>query len=220
MFLRRLFLAMLGSALLSPVSFSQEKDTPVIDPKEYQACGVNCVYAISHMLGKEADLKTMHALLKPDEDGGNSLADLEEGLRALGFYPVAARLQPDHPHVLSRIPVPAILHVRKLHGQREGNHFIVYLGGEDEQFVLLLDAPRPAQTMPWEWFQDLWTGNVLIPCKTQAEQEQVRARLQEGSISWWREPAFWSACGLMGGFLWLFFRRQPTRRAALGGASA
>lgn len=172
-----------------------KKETHKIDPKEYRACGVTTLYIACQIIGVQADLPTIRASVQPAEDGSSSLEELHDAMRALGLFPVAAKLRIDHDS-LSALPSPAIIHARTLEGQPGGNHFVVYLGHTGKGTVVLLDPPKTPEEVTEDRFLKLWTGYVLVPCRTKGEAATVTASL-ESAWDWWSEPLFWSFCVLI-----------------------
>lgn len=185
---------------LALILTSEVADTPpqaTLSPKQeefaYRACGVNCLYTVAAMAGKETDLDRVRSLLRPRPDGRSSLAEMEATARRLGFHPVVGRLGPDR---LGLVPAPSILHMKLLPGQPAGNHFVVYLGRTEQGNPVLLDAPNPPAAEARAKFESLWTGIFLAPCRSEAEAGGLRAALGRVSKSWWSEPLLWTACAL------------------------
>jgi ABC-type bacteriocin/lantibiotic exporter with double-glycine peptidase domain len=202
---------MLGLFLSGGNALATEEPVPKIDPAEYRACGVNSLYVVCHIFGVETDLQTVERLVGPKSDGTSSFAELDAAARGLGLQPVAAKLAPEQ---ISLVPAPAILHVRRLQGQPHGNHFLVFLGRTEEGDAVLLDPPDGPVAVSGSRFERLWTGNVLIPCKTKADASALRASLSGSAWVWWAEPSLWSACVITGLLLWALCRRRLHRDAA------
>lgn len=194
---RRCFIV--ATALLAIVAgvVADELAPPRIDPKDYLACGVNCLFVTARIKGTETDLAAVESLIKPDSNGNSTFADLAFASQELGLSPVALSLPVGQ---ISSIPAPAILHVKQLRGQVDGNHFVVYLGATDAGDVCVLDPPQEPTLQNREAFLHRWTGNVLIPCKNEAEASSLRNEFSElsklhqvMSRPWYSDTRFWSA---------------------------
>lgn len=94
-------------------------------------CGATCVWLSAALLGTNIDLDAVRSLLKPDPMGRNSLAEVDDTLRHLGFETSAVRLTWRQ---LSHVTEPCILHLRN-------GHFVVGISTKDSR-VLIVDPPR------------------------------------------------------------------------------
>jgi ABC-type bacteriocin/lantibiotic exporter with double-glycine peptidase domain len=175
---------------------------PPIDARAYRACGVNCLYLAAAIGGKvDGDVEQVHRLLKPDENGSNTMHELQEAARVLGFFPVAARLRTED---LALVPGLAILHTRSAQGPAEGNHYVLYFGRQEGDVFGILDAPRLPVRIDRQLLESRWTGNTLVLCTSQMEADRLLRMLQPFRVRpWWSEPLLWSACLVMLLALWV-----------------
>lgn len=194
------FAVVMGSwRFVAATQIHEEASKPEASPEEqYRACGVNSLYVVMQCLGVESDLTQLEALLNPDADGSNTMLEIRDVAVSQGLHPVPVRVGKDQ---LSSIPAPAIMHVRELAGEPEGNHFVVYLGQTESKQVLILDPPTPSRRIPPGRFQRLWTG-VALAIFTDAEDADAFAAevselpaSEDNSTPFWMEPFLWLAVG-------------------------
>ena len=108
---KRVFLLFLmGSALGCACALANGSPEKSCTPVPYMGkyCGVNCVRAVCGLYDLPMTWDLAAAIVQPDEQGANSLADLAVAFARLKLTPVGVRCTLDD---IARFRVPAILHL-------------------------------------------------------------------------------------------------------------
>jgi hypothetical protein len=137
--------------------------------REAESCGVACGYMFARLLGRNIEYRdAVNAI--PIENGGTSLAALQEGLRRLD---VATSILKAKPRDLDRIAMPVITHMlpRRETGNAVG-HFLLVLR-VDEQSVRYVEPNYAAsiETVPRNEFLRCWSGYLVAPTRPKAVAE-------------------------------------------------
>ncbi|MBX7075203.1 MAG: DUF1573 domain-containing protein [Pirellulales bacterium] len=185
-----------------------------------KTCGQNSLWMACDILGKSIDIEEVDRLLPADDHGLVSFADLKGALNKLGFYPLAIETGLSQ---LQLVPPPAILHVKSVAGQNEGDHYVLFLGFDRSGSIALLDPPAPPTAYTADVFRKIWTGRVLAICKSPDEARSLLAALDRGTNVTVRNATFWGAlaiafagCAFLFGFKNRYGSSLKAAIAALG----
>jgi ABC-type bacteriocin/lantibiotic exporter with double-glycine peptidase domain len=173
-----------------PASARDDESQGIASSGDYRACGANCLFALSHILGVDVDIDEIDRILPLGDDEKNSLAEVALAAGKLGLTPLVAKLNWDE---LLYVEGPAVLHVRQMEGQPSGNHFVVYLGQTLDKGIVVFDPPSTPQKVQAERFRRLWTGNVMLAFRTVSEAEAFKEHIVSVRAGLAREPLAWSA---------------------------
>jgi ABC-type bacteriocin/lantibiotic exporter with double-glycine peptidase domain len=183
--------------------------THKVDLHAYRDCGPNSLYLACRIMRHEISLAELKERLHSEGSKECSLLDLQQAATQVGLHPVGIRTSLP---ALQMIRAPTILHLKSVVGQVEGDHFLLYLGHQT-QGMYVLDAPAPAQFVPTERLNLLWTGNALVLCQTPTEVEEVRAVIEQASAPpWWKQHALWLAWSLLAIGTWIPALVWPLKR--------
>jgi len=133
------------------------------DPKH--PCGVACVSVVSRLLGRPATLEEVRGHILPDPLGRNTLAELQTGLRSLGFSTLAVRLGWSN---LRDISGPAILHLTE-------QHYVVAAGFVGQK-LLVVDPPQPLRLKSHSELKS-WDGIALIVAEDEKKLREIKQKL-------------------------------------------
>jgi ABC-type bacteriocin/lantibiotic exporter with double-glycine peptidase domain len=123
----------------------------------YRSCAVNCFYVVCQLRGRDVTFSSVKELLRPRENGDCSIADIERAAKAVGLDAVSAKVDRRD---ISKIPFPAIAHLRSRALQSSSNHYVVLMGVFREG-VVTIDPPNAATYHPHQEFCDDWSGAVV-----------------------------------------------------------
>jgi len=129
-------------------------------------CGVVSATMVSHLLGKPVRLDQAKRVIHCDALGRSSMAEIAQGLEALGFPAVGVRMDR---HKFQRLEIPAILHV-------DDSHFVVAIMKSDGMVMLYNPPDQPllvATTDLSEW----WDGMALLVGRDQSSIKAALATL-------------------------------------------
>jgi ABC-type bacteriocin/lantibiotic exporter with double-glycine peptidase domain len=146
---------------IAPDSFDQ------IDP--HNPCGLVCVSVVSRLLDRPSNPAQSRKIVTCDALGRTSMAELVDGLGALGFAAFGARLDQIALKKLDGMPI--ILHTR-------GNHFVVILPMRDGTAVFF-DPPHPVRTTTRSELSQFWDGDAII---VQSDASQLSKQLKRIGI--------------------------------------
>lgn len=103
-------------------------------------CGAVCLRTVAGLLGNKANLAEIREILKPNDKGEISLAEISETAQKMGFYSMGLRIKSEK---VQECVLPLIVH-------KEPKHFIVLLGLGKDKGVMLIDPPSNPQKMAIE----------------------------------------------------------------------
>lgn len=143
----------LAATLAAPARADRDADRRVND------CGVNGLYVLLRLCGRDPDLDAVRATLPEPGPKGLSMAQLAAAAERLGQPVRGVRLRPaDFP--LDR---PAIVLLQT--GEDSGHFVVVRPVGRTGTLVTRLDFPRPPRVVDAARLRaaDDWTGLALVP---------------------------------------------------------
>jgi rhodanese-related sulfurtransferase len=135
------------------------KSAPVKYRVSHPYCGLYCLYVVMRCAGHEVDFRK---LVKPEYIGsrkGSSVAELKKAAEDNGLY--AKSVNKLTFLALRDSAYPIVLHVKSSLGQKDYDHFELFLGEQNGR-VRLVDPP---QHYRWASFRELagrWDGAGLI----------------------------------------------------------
>ena len=135
-------------------------------------CGIYCVYAFMKLSGREIDIKE---LIKPEyisSRQGSSLEELKKAVEDQGMY--AEAVYKLTRQGLRQSPYRIILHVKSAMGNKDYDHFELYLGSKEGK-AQLFDPPQPARLARFSDLAPRWDGAGLIVSDTPIETGAVFA---------------------------------------------
>jgi ABC-type bacteriocin/lantibiotic exporter with double-glycine peptidase domain len=161
-------------ALALLVTFYRPRPEPVrppdpdairdLDPEH--PCGTVALALASRLLGRPVPLVTVQKALLPDAMGRNSMREIVECARKLGFGAAGVRLSARE---LRRLEVPVIAHLAE-------SHWAVLFTNEHKA-ILLFDPPRPLRSVSPEELDSLWSGAGVVVTEDADSLKQTLARL-------------------------------------------
>ncbi len=124
-----------------------------------QYCGLNCLYTIMKMSGKQVEFSD---LIKPEYIGstkGSSLAEIKQAAEDNGLYAEAVKQLSGS--VLKQCKFPIILHIKSMEISEEYDHYVLFLGMKYGK-AKIFDPPNPVKLVTFAELATLWDGNGLI----------------------------------------------------------
>jgi hypothetical protein len=137
--------------------------------REAESCGVACGYMLARLLGRSIDYTDAVKAI-PIENGGTSLAALQEGLGGLG---VETSILKAKPRDLDRIAMPVITHMLPRRETTNAvGHFLLVLR-VDEHSVRYVEPNYAAsiETVPRNEFLRCWSGYLVAPTRRKSVAE-------------------------------------------------
>lgn len=137
---------------------------------DYAPCGLNSFYLICRLLDVPVSYEEVKEKMGPAaEDGSHSFHDISRAGETLGLHPLG--LKADFSS-LSKLPLPAIVHVLDPRRPKQPHHLLVLLKVESDG-VILLDPPMPAYFLPRQDFTAVWAGDILVFPRSTEETWQL-----------------------------------------------
>lgn len=156
-------LAVLSAEKTDAADENERKSPKAVSAKNKSSgpyCGLYCLYSAMKITGKkEVDFR---ALLKPEYIGsrkGSSLAELKKAAEDSGMYAMPAGKLTSR--VLHNCPHQVILHVKSDVTSEEYDHYVLFLGTENDR-AKILNPPEPVKLVPFRELAPRWDGNGLI----------------------------------------------------------
>lgn len=182
-----LICAILGS--LSSESLAQQSVS------DFGNCGENCLYAAAKLHGLNVDYDHVSRLVDPDGDGQTTLESLRVAAIELGMFPTGIKLLPRKDQVES-LEAPAIVHMKVMKDEQEGSHFVIFLGVDKDESVVILDPPGAPKKIKLGAFLNWWTGYSLVIHATEQDSIAYKGRIGFGLWRLLPDILFWLLIGL------------------------
>jgi rhodanese-related sulfurtransferase len=122
-------------------------------------CGVCSLCGAMRALGKNVELGDLLEPKYVDTPDGSSLAALKQAAEDYGLH--ATPVMGLSAESLRASPCPVILHVNGLWQSPEYNHWVLYLGTEDDK-ARILDVPRGVEVVPFAQLLAQWDNTGLL----------------------------------------------------------
>ena len=122
-------------------------------------CGVYSFYGAARVLGADVPIRNLFTPRYISAASGSTLHDLTLAAQDHGLY--ATAFSNLNCAALARSPRPAILHWRKSLEDTILEHFVLYLGTQENKAVIL-DAPNSIDFMDWGEVMLRWDGAALF----------------------------------------------------------
>lgn len=150
-------LTTLGALLAATAQPARGQDSAVrLD--EFRSCGLTSFYTVCRLHKINLSWQEAQRVLgPPDQAGYHTFADLATAGQKVGLVSRGFRLTREEALAL---PTPAVVQSKFAYGKEE-LHLLVMLQATEEG-VQLLDPPFQPFFMPWDEFEQVWTGNVLV----------------------------------------------------------
>ncbi len=125
------------------------------------SCGAACLRTVTGLLGDQRDLSEIRELLRPNDRGEISLAEISETAQKMGFYTTGLRIETEK---LQESSLPLIVH-------KPPQHFIVILRLGKGKGVMIIDPPKKTKVVKLEELakqQEIWNVVAIskYPIKT------------------------------------------------------
>jgi hypothetical protein len=182
---------------LAVPSLSAQLDTGAVLLDEYAPCGQTSLYLVCRLRSINVSFNQIQNLTGPaDGDGYHSFADLARAAEKLDLRPVAVHV--DRKRLMAS-PTPAIIHMHVPGGTQ---HLSVLLATSPEG-ATILDAPYPANLVPWSLFEHFWTGNALLFPSSDFENSTLESLIREPIYPWlWSFNLTIGAASVLGLLAW------------------
>lgn len=137
-----------------------EPDVPSRSARTWRsakACGVNCLYILLRLHGRDPDYAAVERRTPVGEDG-TSLLELQRGAESFGLPLTGVRAKPQD---LATCPLPAIAHFEEELGTT--GHYVVVTEFHPGSVCIIDGTTAMRQEMALPEFQRRWTGYLLLP---------------------------------------------------------
>ncbi|MDR2170294.1 MAG: hypothetical protein LBP59_09145 [Planctomycetaceae bacterium] len=140
-----------------------KSNLPVPELKEIEVsgpyCGIYSLITCMEVYGVQADLQT---LLSPEYVGSFQGSSDKELIAAAEKYGLYGKTYGNLTwRELQKANTPMILHVRNSHADQKFNHWVAFLGMEDNK-ARIIDVPHQLATTPLAELMAKWDGTVII----------------------------------------------------------
>lgn len=122
-------------------------------------CGVNCLYAAGRVLGKSVDYESLLDVKYVGSRRGSSIQELVAGLKDIGLH--ASPMVGLDASALRSSRHPVILHVSRSRHGRTFDHWVLYLGIEQDK-ARILDPPNEMELLTFAELLSMWDGVGVI----------------------------------------------------------
>ncbi len=179
----------------------------------YPHCGLYCVYAMAHLLGRQVDFRD---LVQPEYLGsheGSSLLELRKGILDVGLHAEpSARLTK---RALQACPYAAILHVRSHLESPKYDHYELFLGTEKGK-AKLFNPPEAPRLVSFADLATQWDGKALFISDKPIDADLILAADRQRLLRYGMIGVVVILLMHFGRRLWLAAAPAISRRWALG----
>ncbi len=180
-----------------------------VEPESTGLCGIHSLYVAAKLLGCKCSLSE---LVRPEYvtgKYGSTLEDLQRAVEEIGLE--SRSMSGLSVADLSRLTVPAILHVRPRGAVAAYVHWVAYIGQSHDGFVAIVDPQYGRQSLSWEEVASRFDGTAILVSKPGTDWQVVHWPIR---IAWIVRAVVFAAC-IIGGVIVINRIQRASQRLVL-----